>query len=193
MQRSVEPRERDRRSAIRFGLFCCLRDKGYSATTLADVAAAAGISPSHLLYYFPSKDAVLEDLFEVLARNMLDDVGRLPGGTPQAKLDALADYFFGGKTMTRTEQATMLQMFGLSTHNRHLWKTKSSFDREFKDWLTGLFRHLPGRTELPAPEAAEAVFALLVGLLTDAYFDARVDPARSRGVFRESVARLTGR
>src|SRR5687768_14144321 len=78
MQRGIEPAEKDRRGAIRYALFECIRDKGYAATSLGDVASAAGLSPSHVLYYYANKDAVLEDLFAVATKNMREDLARLP-------------------------------------------------------------------------------------------------------------------
>lgn len=52
------PRAADR-SAISEVAFRLIRDNGYTATTMADIAAAAGISAPTLFRYFPSKAAVL--------------------------------------------------------------------------------------------------------------------------------------
>jgi AcrR family transcriptional regulator len=190
MQQRIAPRDDDRHRAILWALFQCMRDKGYTSTSLADVAAAARISPSHLLYYFPNKDAVLEALFDLAAKNMLRDVAALPGRTPDQRCDALADYFFGGRVMTRPEQGVMLQFFGLATHNRRLWQIKSDFDRHLKAHLESIFHRDRSRVDPNASDVAEIAHAMLVGLFTSSYFDERLELATAHRLFRETLARL---
>jgi len=50
------------RVAIVDALKRCMVAQGYADTSLSDLARTAGISVSHFLYYYPSKDAVLIDL-----------------------------------------------------------------------------------------------------------------------------------
>lgn len=188
LQRGIAPRDRDRRSAILRALFRCLRDRGYIATSLADVAAEAGMSPSHVLYYFSSKDAVLESLFELSAGNMLRDVEALRRDDVADHCDALADYFFGGRVLGRTDQAIMLQFFGLATHDRRLWQIKAGFDRRVKSHLEALLRR--GGLGSAAADASEAAYAELVGLLTSLYFDERLARSRAKALFRGTLARL---
>jgi AcrR family transcriptional regulator len=192
LQRGIAPQDDSRRSAILRALFRCMRDRGYTATSLADVAAAAGISPSHLLYYFPNKDAVLEALFQAAADHMLRDVAGLAGGTPEEQWEALGDYFFGGRVMTRPEQAIMLQFFGLATHNPRLWQTKADFDRRLKERFTAIFAQAGGRSRR-ARDAAEAASALLVGLFTSSYFDEGLELSTAHRLFREAFVELTAR
>ena len=192
LQRSLSPTDRDRRGAIRYALFECIRDKGYAATSLADVASAAGISASHLLYYYPSKDAVLEDLFAVATRHMRDDIAKLPWESPVDALDALGDYFFGGRVFTRTEQATMLQFWGLSTHYVRLRQTKAEFDADVRHRLTGVFRKAKRPPGLSARDAADATYGLLSGLLSTSYFVDDLELSRARDIYRRTVAHLLG-
>ena len=42
----------------------CVIKKGYAKTTLADIADTAGMYPSHLLYYYNGKEAVLHHFFQ---------------------------------------------------------------------------------------------------------------------------------
>ena len=193
LQRSLSPTDRDRRGSLRFALFECIRDKGYAATTLADVAVAAGISASHLLYYYPSKDAVLEDLFAVATRHMRDDIAKLPWESPAEALDALGDYFFGGRAFSRTEQATMLQFWGLSTHYVRLRQTKAEFDADVRERLGVLFRKAKRPAGLSARDAAEAIYGLLAGLLSTSYFVDDLELSRARDVYRKAAARFLER
>ena len=193
LQRSLSSSNRDRRGAIRYALFECIRDKGYAATSLADVAVAAGISASHLLYYYPSKDAVLEDLFAVATRHMRDDIAKLPWDSSAEALDALGDYFFGGRVFSRTEQATMLQFWGLSTHYVRLRQTKGEFDADVRERLTAVFRKAKRPPGLSARDAADATYGLLAGLLSTSYFVDDLELSRARDIYRRAVARLLGR
>ena len=57
--------------------------RGFAKTSLADVAAAVGLSKAGLLHHFPSKDALYEAVLaqaDVLGRRALDDVVHLPPG-----------------------------------------------------------------------------------------------------------------
>ena len=53
-----------RRQLILTAFHHCIIEKGYAKTTLRDVAKGAGMTASHLLYYFPGKDTILEQYFE---------------------------------------------------------------------------------------------------------------------------------
>lgn len=183
--------EKDRRGTIRYGLYRCIRDKGYAATSLADVAAAAGLSPSHLLYYYESKEAVLEDLFAVATRHLLDDLAALPWDDARAAFDALADYYFDGKAFSRTELATMLQFWGLSTHYPRIREIKAGFDDDLRARLAETFARTRRPPGLSAGDAAEVAYALLSGLLTVTY-SSDLDPARARSLFRRTLSRLSG-
>src|SRR3974377_650880 len=62
-QATAASRGDKRRRGIFQALHDCVIAQGYAKTTLADIARAAGMSPSHLLYYFPGRDAILEQTF----------------------------------------------------------------------------------------------------------------------------------
>jgi TetR/AcrR family transcriptional regulator, transcriptional repressor of bet genes len=183
--------EKDRRGAIRYGLYRCIRDKGYAATSLADVASAAGLSPSHLLYYYGSKEAVLEDLFTVATRHLLESLAELPWEDPPTAFDALADYYFDGRAFSRTELSTMLQFWGLSTHYPRIREIKAGFDDEIRERLDGVFARTRRQPDLSARDAAEIAYGLLSGLLTVTY-SSDLEPARARSLFRRTLARLAG-
>jgi len=78
---SVAPgleRKRERRIAIIKAALEALREKGLAETRMIDIARRVGMSPGHVLYYFPSKKALLmaalqwnEELFYRQAANEL--------------------------------------------------------------------------------------------------------------------------
>ena len=192
LQRRIESGDRDRRGAIRYALFRRICDKGYASTSLSDLAAAVGISPSHLLYYYPNKDAVLEDLFAIATRHMHDDLAAMPWNDPGEALDALADYFFGGETFSRNEQASMLQFWALSANHPSLRKTKADFDSELRRRLTESFARTDRLPGLSAGDAAEVAHGLLAGFLSTTYFSDPAPPDHVRALFRSTLAHLAG-
>tara|TARA_R110002111_G_scaffold90186_1_gene140505 strand:- start:2676 stop:4007 length:1332 start_codon:yes stop_codon:yes gene_type:complete len=50
------------------------REKGYAASTLKEIGAAAGIESASLYYYFASKEDILEDVLDLGLRQALDVV-----------------------------------------------------------------------------------------------------------------------
>ncbi len=182
----------ERRVAIVRALDRCIREKGYAHTSLNDVAAAAGMSPSHLLYYFPGKEAVLELYFRSSGAAMLADLTARVADPPGRQIDALAEYFFGGRLQGRVEQGIVLELFGQAVHRRGLRRIKADFDRRMKAHLTSLFRQTPRAAGVGAEDAAETAFALLVGFIATSYFDERLELARARSLFRDGVRMLAG-
>jgi len=72
------------------GLFA---QRGFAGTSLKDVADAVGLSRSAIYYYFPSKDALLEELLAgvtVSAARILDNVEKRSDLAPIEKIGAAA-------------------------------------------------------------------------------------------------------
>ena len=84
-----------RRSRIFKALHDCIIEKGYAKTTLADVARTARMTPSHLLYYFSGKDAILEDFFENVAQRIVERMEGFRTETAERRIDLLALFHRG--------------------------------------------------------------------------------------------------
>ena len=54
--------------------------RGYAATTLRDVAAEAGVSPTLLYRYFPSKQSVVLALYDDLSARYAAAAAEMPRG-----------------------------------------------------------------------------------------------------------------
>ena len=72
----------------------CLARKGYEATTTRDIAAEAKLSAGTLYNYFPSKEALIEELSEEVLGRDLAEVGaaQLP---PDRLIELLRNFVFG--------------------------------------------------------------------------------------------------
>lgn len=187
-----ESRGGKRRARILTALHDCVISRGYAKTTLRDIAQAAGMSASHLLYYFSGKDAILEHYFQSVAKLLLKRIEGFRAEPPEKQIDLLTDLFFAGKGITRSEIGFMLECFGVAVHDQRLRQMKTSLDRQCKAYLKDLFASLPGKDQLKAVDAAEIAYAILIGLRTAAYFEKQLDLPQARRLFRDSIINLAG-
>jgi AcrR family transcriptional regulator len=175
-----------RRKSILKALHDCVIERGYAQTTLADVARRSGMSPSHLLYYFDGTDAILAQYFSIVGRRIMDKLDGFRREPPERQINLLADLFFAGTGIHKSEIGFMLECFGAAVHDKRLRSEKTAIDRFCKEYLQQLFEQLPGGPANPS-NSAEIAYAMLVGLRTDAYFDERLGPGHARGLFHAAM------
>jgi len=178
-----------RRDAIFDALRRCVIEKGFANTTLADIARTAGMSPSHLLYYFSDKGDILAQYFEHVARRITERLGEFRLEEPLRRVDLLAHLFFGGKGISKSEIGLMLECFGVAVHSTVLRRYKMELDRTCKAYLRELFEAFIG--EVPAAaNNAEVAYANLVGLRTAVYFDEDLTLEHAHEIFRNEVLKM---
>jgi AcrR family transcriptional regulator len=86
----------DRRAEIlrlAAGLFA---ERGFKATTVRDIAEAAGVLSGSLYHHFDSKESIIEELLRAYADELLADYRRIiaAGGPPREVLSRLTDSVF---------------------------------------------------------------------------------------------------
>jgi AcrR family transcriptional regulator len=82
-QPAVGHRERKKqqtREAIAQAALDLFLEQGYAATTLAEIAEAAGVSTRTIFAYFPSKEAILFADFETVKKALAQALAERPGG-----------------------------------------------------------------------------------------------------------------
>lgn len=82
------PEERRRR--ILSAAVDVLRDRGFSGTRVADIAAAAGTSPALVLYHFSSLDDVLLEALTSVDEEFYSELDQADGDDPRDRLARLA-------------------------------------------------------------------------------------------------------
>jgi len=182
----------DRRDRIAAGLDRCIRKRGYAASTLSEIAAAAGMSPSHVHYYFDGKAAILAYLFENLCDSLLEEVRPLANNPPLDQINAVARFFFGDPRTSPEMVGVYLEIFGVAVHSDRIRATKTRWDREMRRYFEQLFAQTHRSESLSAEAAADLAFALLMGLRTTAYFEVSGNLQRSQELFRGELMRLAG-
>ncbi len=161
--------------------------KGYAETRLTDLARAAGISVSHFLYYFPSKEAALEEVCDEIVEQTLIEISAFRNDPPEERIHVLVDHVFVRSVVTRSELGVILELVALSMHRPVIREKLHHYNREMMAYLTDLFEKVPRRPGVSAKEAAEIAAAIWMGLLTNSQYDSALDDSRARRLFRRSL------
>jgi AcrR family transcriptional regulator len=119
------------------------RDKGYSGTTLNDIASAARLRAGSIYYHFESKEQILEQVMDIGIRRIYDavirDIGAAPpDATPSEKIR------IGIETHLRTllqhgpYSSANIRVFGQLPRSvqRENLKLRSSYADVWRDLLT---------------------------------------------------------
>ncbi len=191
-RKPVQERGDKRRKKILWALHDCMIKVGYAKTTLADVAEVAGMYPSHLLYYFDGKDAILQQYFQNVADQILRRLEKIRGKDPRRQIDLLAKLFFAGAGITKSEIGLMLECFGVAVNDKVLRREKADLDAKCKAYLAELLEQTPREFQSSAEDSAEVAYATLIGLRTAVYFDKGFNLAEAHRLFRTTMFKIAG-
>ena len=186
------PQRDDRRGLIAKALYRCISRRGYASTTLRDVAEEAGMSASHVGYYFDNKASILEYYaVQVCEQNLaaLPDLGEPDLGR---LLDAIATFCLGEGQTSAGMLGVIQELTGLAVHDPRLHEIKAKHTTAWRAYLESVFERAPLTRELTPREAAWLGHAMLVGLNTNALFDRGLDRAVAHGLFRSALRALAG-
>lgn len=149
----------------------CLLEKGYSATTARDIAAASGVSLAAIGYHFGSKDALMNQALYESIGDWGDEVERaLAAG--EAPADPLRRFeWIMERTLTslstgRGLWAAQLELLGLLEHNEELRAFLAGVQQQAAEGLAELFLGIDPAAEPEAALSAGAVLhALFIGVM----------------------------
>src|SRR5689334_17053902 len=83
----------DRKGKIALALDDCIREKGFAATSLTDIALKARMSPSHIRYYFEAKEQILEFYLAAICAQLMKDISAIPKRKPLQWAKDFTAYF----------------------------------------------------------------------------------------------------
>jgi AcrR family transcriptional regulator len=150
----------DRRRAIVRALHRCIREKGFAATSLTDIALRARMSPSHIRYYYEGKDAILREYFSQLCGDLLQQIRAIPFNDPEAWLKHFARFHFGNPRISQSGLAVIVEIFGVAMHDPEMKSIKLAFDETMLTILESFFERVgcaPGLTPRVAAQLARAM------------------------------------
>jgi len=175
---------RDRRSRILDGARAAFLRFGFERSSMADIAAGAGVSRTALYHYFPGKEEVLRAVVDELHAKSLDDAGEALERSQSlgAALTGLLEAKFGRTLAVITESPHGMEL--LDATNRLTGTATRVADDAFQALVVkALVRH--GRVR-DAEAVADTLVAAAKGLMRSG--EVHVPKAK----FKARVQRLVG-
>jgi betaine-aldehyde dehydrogenase len=156
-----EPIEEMRRRQLVEVTIDSLAELGYVGTTLAQIAARAGVSPGLVAHYFKDKDGLLEAAFRSLARRVGMQVrARLRQvGTPRGRIQAVIDANLAPEEFDQRTGSAWLAFWGQLLHVERLRRVQTVYQRRTLSTLRNALRTL-----LP-PEQAQSLAAMIAAMI----------------------------
>lgn len=169
----------------------CVAERGAAELSLADVAAAAGVSKGLIHYHFQDKETLLARLVGELAEGIVArERVALAGHSPATTIDALWRWL-----EAELQQGTIRVLLELSLASYpavHAAALRASVQRReaARETIDRLFQMLGLRPRLPASLLAEASVAFTDGLAIDAALRSEREPRVSFDAFWLSMLNL---
>jgi len=185
-RRPGRPRGQDssvvREAALRAAIDL-IAEQGYAATSMAQVAEAAGISPSGLAHHFPSKMALLGAVLD--HRDAMDSLAEPDGEGPWEVFDGLVRLarVNAGRRQLVALYMTMIGEAASPGHPAHPWMERHyavSLDLLASAVRTGQEQGLI-HPEAPADSIASTTIALMDGLQVQWLLDPELDMTAELG------------
>jgi betaine-aldehyde dehydrogenase len=166
-----------------------LAELGFVGTTLAQIAARAGVSPGLVAHYFGDKDGLLEAAFRALARRVGDQVRMRMrrAHSPRARIQAIIDANLGPAEFDRRTGTAWLAFWGQVLQAPNLRRIQSVYQKRTLSNLCGSLRKL-----VPAGQAgslAAMIAAMIDGVWLRAALSgwAEADSESARGLLTAFV------
>lgn len=147
----------------------CIDQLGLSQTTLAKIAARAGLSQGNVVFHFQSKEALLEQTLQFLDneyRGTWEQAIAAAADTPDAQLQAMIRAAFAAKIFNRRKISVWFAFWGESRSRPKYRQVCGASDQAFSDRLLQLCTALEqrGGASLAATTAALAIEGMIDGL-----------------------------
>lgn len=169
-----------------------IAERGFAATRIADVAERAGVSPSTLLYWFDSRDALLAEALAQAERSFHDEMAvaleRIDD--PGLKLVTLIDCSIGGDD----DWALWMELWTLALHDFGMRGVRQRLDDLWRGQICEVIAEGQERGAFAGPDperSALELAALVDGLAVQvALGDRRVSAELMRSTCLEVAERL---
>jgi AcrR family transcriptional regulator len=180
----------DRRGVIAQAMDACIREKGYAATSLTDIAIKARMSPSHIRYYFEGKEEILEFYLAAICDQIVRDIENIPRKKPQQWIGDFTRYFITNPDLTRATVMLMVEIFAVSAHDPNLMKIKSRYDAFIRKTFVDFFKRAGTAPGVTVEDAAYQLWALEGGMKFNSMFQSDFSKKKAGEIFRRELTRL---
>jgi betaine-aldehyde dehydrogenase len=156
-----EPIEEMRRRELVEVTIDSLAEVGFVGTTLAQIAARAGVSPGLVAHYFDDKDGLLEAAFRSLARRVGSQVRArlLLVATPRGRIQAVIDANLAPEEFDQRTGGAWLAFWGQVLHVERLKRIQSVYQRRTLSTLRNSL------LKLVAPDEAQSLAAMIAAMI----------------------------
>ena len=186
---SREPLEETRRCRLIEVTIDSLAELGYVGTTLAQIAARAGVSPGLVSHYFGDKDGLLDAAFRSLTRRVGDHVrARLRQvSTPRARIQAVIDANLAPEEFEQRTGTAWLAFWGQVLQVNSLKRVQAVYQRRT---LTNLRCSLK---QLVPPDEAQSLASMIAAMIDGVWLRAALsgwreaDSGSARALLTEFV------
>ena len=189
---SSSKRDPERRLALLKAAFREVAEKGFSDTTLDDIARRAGVSKGVTLYYFESKDELFRDLFSWLIdsihERMREAVAREED--PVGKVRALVAMIFPSPSKNRAFFRAFVDFCGLAARHERFRQVNARFYAGCREIDGGIAEEGMRRGVFAVRDPREAgstMRAIFDGLMMQWLSES--DPEATFGAYRERCER----
>jgi betaine-aldehyde dehydrogenase len=158
---SPAPVEDSRRRQLVEVTIDSLAELGYVGTTLAQIAARAGVSPGLVAHYFGDKDGLLDAAFRSLARRVSNQVrARLRlVSTPRGRIQAVIDANLAPEEFEQRTGTAWLAFWGQVLQVKSLKRVQSAYQKRMLSNLRSALKKL-----LP-PDEAQRLAAMIAAMI----------------------------
>jgi AcrR family transcriptional regulator len=184
-RREGEPKRDATRRVLLERALALFQKRGVDATTMRDIAKAAGLSLGAAYYYFPSKEALVFAYYEENQREIDARAAHL-AGTPRERLGAL----FHGKLETiRPQRAMLASIIAHLVNPGDPLSAFSSQTREIRERAVDVIARALDGVVPPAsvPLVANALWLLQLGAMLLYVHDDSPDQRRTHALVDEGL------
>jgi betaine-aldehyde dehydrogenase len=175
-----------------------LAEKGFVATTLAEIGSRAGVSPGLIAHYFDDKDGLLEATLRTLASRLARGVStRLRAArSPRERVQAVIDATLAPEEFEPRTCSVWLAFWGQVIHSTRLRRVQRVYQRRMLSDLRHALRQIVAADE--ASHIAIGLAAMIDGLWLRATLssphetDSRAARAMASAFVDGEIARSTG-
>ena len=157
-QRAQANRDRIYTAAIEL-----IRERGYDAVTMADIARAAGVARASVFNHFPAKLAFLGEWFERFTRKVLNEASEQAGNSAWARLVRVLEVMGKG---AHANKDIIIHVASLAMGHGPLAATEAELDDELQLFFVAIIRDGQAAGEIDPELDAEYLADMWVGLLT---------------------------
>lgn len=182
-----KPKGTKRRNSIIRGFLSSLEKNGFSKTSMTGIAQEADIAPSHVFYYFNSKEDILSEVFKYQCDVIIEGMAAIKQHDFAAKINYLCDFFYTENTsVNHLSTGVMYEAIGASVTDPSLAAHKSELDRCCITLLSAVFSHNQ-IDEDACMERAEILYAVIAGSKLNGFFRPDRDLADGRSLFTKTA------